>query len=503
MKYLIKLLLLILITNIARGQPVSNPMLQTGFTCGTVPTQEYIDHLNSTRSSRENINLNRTPNEYTILVTAHIIVEDKYNPAAFEFSIADVEESLQILNDNYAQVGFTFQLCGVNYISQNQDFEDSGFSIYPRVKTNNSDDSPASNTDDLIVAYTYVENTVNIYYSKELQFNSTRVGGWASLPNPNSKSRVFVEYDNADDNETLTHEVGHYFNLLHTFADPGFGIELVDDSNCGQAMVGDELCDTPPDPTFQPTPDGDTYELRNCISSCILNTGGDCNLSDTTGQYMPAVNNFMSYSFPSCMNNFTDDQIERMHTSLNDDHPELLNPGACDCVTTFDYNYVHPANSIEATEVTDFIVSSANLLPANGVISGSNVTYDAGKYICLLPGFNAEYTSNFLGYIDDCTQPPLRNNDLIQQEFSNEVRIQPNPFSNQTTIVFDLADNKVVTVSVSDIMGKNISRLMNNELKPAGKHQIQFDAKHLLSGIYYCTIKADDQIETQKMVIAK
>jgi len=141
------------------------------------------------------------------------------------------------------------------------------------------------------------------------------------------------------------------------------------------------------------------------------------------------------------------------------------------------------------------------------LIPGRGYEYNPSNWVCLVPGFEADATNNlaFLAHISYCVpQPNLRESETeIQDVFQSNVIIQPNPFSDECTITFDLVGNEVVAVSISDITGKSIATLLNNEQRVAGKHQVQFDGSHLPTGIYYCSIQAGDQIETQKMVIVK
>ncbi len=99
---------------------------------------------------------------------------------------------------------------------------------------------------------------------------------------------------------TFPHEVGHYLDLLHTH-ETASGVECPDGSNCGSA--GDLICDTPADP-----------DLFGVMDSTCLYTDPElvlCSFGNLQ-EYDPDPGNFMSYSPPSCRNEFTPDQIERM-----------------------------------------------------------------------------------------------------------------------------------------------------------------------------------------------
>ena len=90
---------------------------------------------------------------------------------------------------------------------------------------------------------------------------------------------------------TLTHEVGHYLGLLHTF-EGGCGV-----GSCLES--GDLICDTSP----QSVPTTTCWGL-----SC--------------GSLDP-VRNFMNYSWEICMGGFTEQQVRRMRCSLQTYRPEL------------------------------------------------------------------------------------------------------------------------------------------------------------------------------------
>ncbi|HEU0085896.1 MAG TPA: T9SS type A sorting domain-containing protein [Candidatus Paceibacterota bacterium] len=78
----------------------------------------------------------------------------------------------------------------------------------------------------------------------------------------------------------------------------------------------------------------------------------------------------------------------------------------------------------------------------------------------------------------------------------------PNPFNPSTTISFTLAQAASVELKVYDVLGNEVATLVNEE-KPAGKHEVKFDATSLSSGLYIYKIVAGNFIETKKMVLMK
>jgi hypothetical protein len=67
----------------------------------------------------------------------------------------------------------------------------------------------------------------------------------------------------------------------------------------------------------------------------------------------------------------------------------------------------------------------------------------------------------------------------------------PNPFNPTTIINFELRITSHVNLSIYNLLGKNVSTLVN-EQKSAGYHQVQWDASGFASGIYYYRIEVED-----------
>ncbi|MBK8982635.1 MAG: PQQ-binding-like beta-propeller repeat protein [Ignavibacteria bacterium] len=78
----------------------------------------------------------------------------------------------------------------------------------------------------------------------------------------------------------------------------------------------------------------------------------------------------------------------------------------------------------------------------------------------------------------------------------------PNPFNPGTGIKFDIAKSVNVKLAVYDILGKEISTLINEKLN-AGSYQVSFDGSSLPSGIYFYQLKSGDYSETMKMNLIK
>ena len=78
----------------------------------------------------------------------------------------------------------------------------------------------------------------------------------------------------------------------------------------------------------------------------------------------------------------------------------------------------------------------------------------------------------------------------------------PNPFNPLTKIKFDIPANSNVKLSVFDMLGKEISILVDGEFK-AGKYEIDFNASAYSSGVYFYRLIAGDFVELKKMILIK
>ncbi len=78
----------------------------------------------------------------------------------------------------------------------------------------------------------------------------------------------------------------------------------------------------------------------------------------------------------------------------------------------------------------------------------------------------------------------------------------PNPFNPSTTIRYDLPQSSMVRLSVFDILGHEISVLVN-ERKDAGSYEVKFDGSGLSSGVYFYRLQAGAFVQTRKLLLMK
>jgi hypothetical protein len=79
------------------------------------------------------------------------------------------------------------------------------------------------------------------------------------------------------------------------------------------------------------------------------------------------------------------------------------------------------------------------------------------------------------------------------------IRIFPNPTSGETMIRYLLSDAGYVELKVFDLMGREISLLVNSWQAP-GEYTVLFDASVLSSGIFNCVLKTGNEVTTAKMM---
>ena len=87
----------------------------------------------------------------------------------------------------------------------------------------------------------------------------------------------------------------------------------------------------------------------------------------------------------------------------------------------------------------------------------------------------------------------------------------PNPFNPETTIRYQLAEGSRVSLSVYNLLGEEVKRLVD-ENQPAGAYSIRWDGKdrygkQVSSGIYIYKIEAVGSlgrfVQTRKMILMK
>jgi hypothetical protein len=78
----------------------------------------------------------------------------------------------------------------------------------------------------------------------------------------------------------------------------------------------------------------------------------------------------------------------------------------------------------------------------------------------------------------------------------------PNPFNPLTQIVFDLPEKGVTSLKVYNLMGQEVTTLLNGPLT-SGRHVATFDASSLPSGIYIYSLRANDFRAEKKMLLVK
>lgn len=102
---------------------------------------------------------------------------------------------------------------------------------------------------------------------------------------------------------------------------------------------------------------------------------------------------------------------------------------------------------------------------------------------------------DFSGELTDVKNEVIPTKLVLEQNY-------PNPFNPTTSIKFSIPKQEFVNLKVYDILGKEITTLVN-EVKSAGNYEVNFNASNLPSGTYFYRIQSGNYVETKKMILIK
>lgn len=355
-----------------KAQEISSRKQRKLEECGTTVTaKDYEVALARIKQMRKNREFNLeaqaqeppTDAPYYIPLSIHIV---RRSDGTGGLALSALYRAMEDLNRIWQPVGVQFFIYGnIDYIN-----DDVYFNLPGRDKNKEIDERNAQQRDALRLTNPFL-NTINVYF--------TNIAGLCGQSTPSNRSiqGVLMNIDctgvvddpSTPDNESnpssFAHEIGHYFDLLHTH-ETAFGVECPNGGNC--AETGDLICDTPADPDFS----GQVDDNCNYTGSVMGPAGCD------STPYSPLTRNLMSYSTKPCRTQLTRDQIKVMLYLLRNQRPNLITNGAL---------YVDPLASASNEECT---YNS----PCQLVSKAIQVARD-GDFIFIKPAYN--HASNLGG----------------------------------------------------------------------------------------------------------
>jgi deoxyribonuclease-1 len=207
-------------------------------------------------------------------------------------------------------------------------------------------------------------------------------------------------------------------------------------------------------------------------------------------------------------------------TATHDLAPEIAaSPVSIDmgtvCLNTTAHAYIAVANTgddtLQVTSIAstdpDFDVDKASMTLAPETYDYIRVTYVSGSVevsdstdivIASNDGDEASISVPVTVEVADLsalegTEPGAAGSRLLEN--------RPNPFSRRTMLAFTLAREADVDLSVYDIAGRLVARLLDGESLAAGDHHMEFVTGGLPSGIYYCRLAAGGRTLTRPIVL--
>ena len=346
------------------------------FPCGTVPTEDDIHYYNLFRQQRQLFYMQRDgvgngSSPLRVFVQNFLVRRDNGTTGLIQLSTAGVIASL---NSAFTGSGIEFESCGYEEID-NSDFNEF----------DQNDDETA-----LTTQYD-VEDVVNVYYVGSVTTSNT-VCGYTYRPSSTiGNFGLMIDYT-CDIENTVIHEMGHYFSLYHTHgkSNCGFTDERVDGSNCQTA--GDDICDTPADPNLQWGLDDNL--VPDCSGSHV-NVGlfGACtytgDFTDANNDlFEPDITNYMSYAPKTCRTIFTAQQLSCMRFSLLNDRPYLI-CNVCPEILT-----------ISGPQIFDNVYEARRITCTSFIIDNVDIQLNAGDRVYLGTGFKAFPGSKFKAKIE-------------------------------------------------------------------------------------------------------
>lgn len=107
------------------------------------------------------------------------------------------------------------------------------------------------------------------------------------------------------------------------------------------------------------------------------------------------------------------------------------------------------------------------------------------------------------GFQSECNGVPVTvERKETSQPFITRLVNYPNPFNAVTVISYQLRVKSFTTVTVLDLLGREVAILMNEE-QPAGSYSVRWNATNFPSGVYFYHLNAGSERQVGAMSLVK
>lgn len=104
-------------------------------------------------------------------------------------------------------------------------------------------------------------------------------------------------------------------------------------------------------------------------------------------------------------------------------------------------------------------------------------------------------------YRDETATAVEQTSDAVPESFVLHPNY-PNPFNPATTIPFDIAQATHVTLTIIDMLGREVATLVDGPVTP-GRYETTWETDRMPSGVYLSRLEANGQVSTRRLVLLK
>lgn len=211
-------------------------------------------------------------------------------------------------------------------------------------------------------------------------------------------------------------------------------------------------------------------------------------------------------------------KIKDIRVTLNINHPNnsevmlVLRKGSEVLLSLIGINLCSGSNFINTNfSDTALLAISQGTAPYTGYFKGrdtlsrfKNINMQ-GNWILTVYDLDPAVTGTLVGWgltiAYENTVPVILESETVPDEYEL-IQNYPNPYNPSTKIRFALPKQGLVTLKIYDILGREVSTLVN-EVKQAGIYTVEFNGSNYASGVYFYRIESGKFSDVKRMVLLK